>query len=458
MLSSLWQPSPLNGSVSALVVDADRLLIGQNSRLTITTITPNDLSTLKTIDLQKGAIRAIASSKTGTLILTEQGLTALDSAYNVMDFAAGGGQHMAIKGNRVYVAALQAGVRVYVFEGGKLKLLGHIETKTAAENVAAEGANWLWVAEGEQGIRLYDLTDPARASVLFWSANLQPARLVRVNGTRLYLGYANRVAVLDTINIKAPRLLGEFALGSDTAFVSDLSLTRSDLLVGLIDQGGADVLRLDISNPKAIREIGRSGSTGSGDHLAVHSDDLFIGSERGGLRRFGLTGSALTPIIAWNAVPDAAPCTDLTPLDPQPANLSEIQSGAAVTLHWNTACPAERYEVRFNGQRLATVDKPEYILKSTTASVAWQIVAMSGSQSAEGARWSFDIEGGGLLAEPQTPRAETILYKPARPVIILQSPAAVLIATCAALLIGLFVIVVGAAMIGAWFEKRRKVY
>lgn len=463
LLAALFaQVLVLHGPVTALAVEGDQLLIGQGDQLLSADITPRDLFVTKTVDIHRGAIRAIAATKNGLLILSESGLTALDAAYGMTDFAAGGGQRMIVRGNRVYVASLQAGVTIYTVESGKLQQIGHIETKGSAEDLTAEGSNWLWVAEGDQGFRLYDLTNPAQPIVLFWSANLQPARLIRVSGTWLYLSYANRLAILDTTNIREPRLMGEFALGGEAAFAGDMLITRSGLIVGRVDVNGADVLLLDVSDPRVIREMARSGENGSGDHIVLHGNDLFSASERSGFQRFHMVASALTSIAAWKAESNASQCADAQPINPQPANLSKISVDSSRTVRWDVTCPAKHYEVWINGEYTATVDKPEYTLKNdfppNSTAVNWQVVVLNGSEKVQGPRWSFDFERVGFLTSPQALNLSSILYTPPHPIIVLGSPLAVLAATCAAILLGLLIVIVGASLISAWFERRRQIY
>src|SRR5579859_1458881 len=162
LVMKLWQTQPnatLNAPVTALAIHGDRLLIGQNDQLVEAAITSNGLTITRSLAVTLGAIREIAMLDNGsTLVLSEDGLTALDQSDTITDFAPGGGYHLSAHGNRVYVAALAAGVRIYTLNAGKFTLAGQVLTTRPVEDVAAEGTNWLWTAEGDDGLRLYDMT------------------------------------------------------------------------------------------------------------------------------------------------------------------------------------------------------------------------------------------------------------------------------------------------------------
>ena len=449
----------LNRPVTALFVAGDHLLIGQGAALVEAQITPTALTVIRTSDLQHGAIRAITAINGAILILSEDGLSTWDASGGVSSFTAGGGQRIATRGDRVYVAALNAGVTIYKFDAsgaGKLKLLGHVDT--SAEDIAPDGTNWLWVASGAHGLRLYDLTDPANPVVLSDNSSYVPARLVRVSGTRLYLGYANKLAVFDTVNVKAPRVLSETELGINTASVGDVLIEQNQVIAGRVDITGSDVLLMDASNPAVLREVAHVGDAGSGDRLALHGGDLFVGSERLGLQRVRVEVTALTHLQSWD-VSEAPPCTDFTPRDPQPANLSQIAPDTQVTLSWRVACPAAHYAIEINGVRAAVTDQASYPFTLQNAQTVWRVIPLDAQNQpisqVTSAAWSFEMQREGYLITPQPPKLDALLYKPPLIQIDTQSPTVIVAGTCIAVAIGFVIIVIGAAAIGAWFDRRR---
>ena len=61
----------------------------------------------------------------------------------------------------------------------------------------------------------------------------------------------------------------------------------------------------------------------------------------------------------------------------------------------------------------------------------------------------------GYLITPQPPKLDALLYKPPLIQIDTQSPTVIVAGTCIAVAIGFVIIVIGAAAIGAWFDRRR---
>jgi hypothetical protein len=445
----------IRGGVTALRLDSDHLLIGQGPTLIEARVTADNVEVMRSTDLGRHDLRAIAANQGITLILSEDGLTTLDANGAVIDFMRGGGQRLAVKNGRVYVAALNAGVRLLkVDAAGSLTRLGTIQTLGPAADLAPEGDNWLWVAEGDSGVRLYNATNPAAVSVLLWLGNLTPATVVRVAGTRIYVGHANQVSILDTLNIRAPRLLSTFFMDGNTARVGDLLIQGSRVTIGRIDTQGADVVALDISNAKAAALAARFGDNGAGERLALRGDDLFIGSGRLGLRRvrFGAGNPAL--VATWEPLGPASPCSASVPGNPQPPNLGDAPGGL-VTLNWTAACNPAAYELQIDGTPVARLDTPTYTFSPQRGVTTWQITAIDGAGNrTPGPAWTFEsLVDGWLGAPPRAPQA-ALLYTPPLE-IKLQTPGAVLAASCAALLAGLLVIIGGAWMIWVWAERRR---
>ena len=466
--------SALNGLVTALAVRADQLLIGQNMQLVDAAITADGLTVNQIVELGHGAIRAIAvADDQSTVVVTEDGLVALDVHNTQTDFAAGGGYRVVIHHERVYVAALGAGVRVYTLRSGKLIATGQIGTTQPAEDIATEGANGLWVATGSGGVQLYDLTAADKPILLSSDQSLTPAHLVRTYGLHLLVGYGNRIAVLSTVNVKAPTAVSTLTLdGSAGARASDAIYTQSDIVLGRSDVSGTDVLHTTLSPPdsaghQTLSPFVSDGTDGAGDRLARYGDDLFIGSERSGLRRVRIVASGMTTTIASLASWPAAQfggCTlaDYRPSQPSPANLSVIPPEATITLHWQAACVAAHYQVTVEGQLIATVDRQtvDYTLPANHDVLQWQVTAQTDSGTISGAPWTLSLNRAGYLTTPSVAvtAQPVVLYMPP-PITIdfsaLQSPGWLLAESCLALVIGIAVIVFGASAIGGWAARRR---
>ncbi len=449
------QPSLLNSPVTALALGGNaQLYIGQEDGLSEATAIGSVISITRSVALNQGTIRAILPTAANILVLSENGLSLLDASLNVLDFASGGGQRMIGVGNRVYVAALAAGIRVYEIANGKLQLSGRVQTGGAAEDVSAITDNAVWVAERDQGFRLYDLRNPQQATVTLWAKELAPARRLLIAQNHLLVGYANKVALLDVSNLKAPQLLNEVVLGENTAFAGTMLLDGTRAIIGRVAQGGADFIVYDTANLTTLAELARFGEGGAGEHIVARGGDLFSGSERYGLRWLQIKDRAIRIVAQYAADPERIPCGDKTPVHPQPANLSIQPKANRITLSWSAECLSRAYILKIEGQPERQLTTTEFTLDNPPELLHWQVVALDGERRIEGASWQVEFERSGLLAIPSALPAERSLYV-APVTAFLDTPGGVLLITCAALLIGLGVIVGGAVLIGSWSERRR---
>jgi hypothetical protein len=444
----------IRGPVTALRTDGEHLLIGQGSTLVTTRVGADDLQVIRAVDLQRHDLRAIAVNERITLVLSEDGLTTLNESGKTLDFVRGGGQRLAVWADRVYIAALGAGVRILkINAAGKLSRLGTFPTLGPAVDLAAEGDAWLWVAEGESGVRLYDTSNPDPPKVLTWLGDLKPATVIRVNGPRLIVGYGSRLSVLDTLDVRAPRLLSTVDLDAD-ARVGDVLIQGSRAYLGRIESGGADVVTLDLSNLQSVTPRSAFGTSGAGEALALHGDDLFIGSGRQGLRRVRFKTAQPELVATWESVPPSKTCTSAAPVLPQPPNLGEVPQGQ-VMLSWKSGCGALSYDLRIDGTLAATVNTPAYTFTPRHGITTWQVSAVDAAGNrVQGPLWRFEALTDGWLSAPARAPLTTLLYTPPPVLLELRSPGAVLAATCVAVATGLLIVVAIAWAVGTWSERR----
>jgi hypothetical protein len=392
-------------------------------------------------------MRAIAVYQGITLALTEDGLTTLDSNGTVLDFMQGGGQRLAVSGGRVYIAALKAGVRLLqVDSAGNLTPLDTLATAGAAVDIAPEASGTVWVAEGDQGIRLYDSNT---RSVVTWINNLAPAQVVRLTGAHLLVGFGNNLSLLDTINPTAPQVLSTVSV--DSGIVTDLAISGANVYLSRQGESGADAVLVTIED--GLRIVSQFGSTGAGERLAFKSGDLFIASTQEGLRRVRFGEGDPVLVEAWSVRATDAPCILTAPSVPQPANGSEIPQGD-VTLTWLSTCSPDAYEVRINGNIAATVNKAAYTFSPDSGVIDWQIIAVDAQGNrAESPLWRFETAVEGWLATPASPPNSALLYTPPLIQVDTTSPQTVLTLTCGALLGGLAFIVLVSWMLGRRYHS-----
>jgi hypothetical protein len=450
------QTSPLNSPVTALALGGNgQLYIGQETILSEATALGNTLTLSRSVDLKRGTIVAIAPTGSDLLVLSEDGLSLLDASFNTLNVIPGGGQRLTLVGNRVYVAALFAGVRVFeIMPTKQLQLLGVVKTGSAAEDVSASADAAVWVAERDQGVRLYDLRNPLQPIVTLWAKELVPARRLLVLPNRLLVGYANKVALLDVAELRSPRLLGEITLDETTAFAGILRYDGTRVMIGRVGQSGTDFIVYDTANLTTLAELARFGETGAGEHLVLRNTDVFLGSERYGLRWVQLKDRAVRVVAQYPADPDRIPCGDKTPIHPEPPNLSMQPNTGRLTLRWSAQCLSRAYLLKIEGQADRQLTTTEFTLDKPPELLHWQVIALEGDQHLPGERWQVELERAGLIASPSPlPVANTLYVAPVGA--FLDTPGGVLLATCAASLVGLGVIVGGALLIGAWSARWR---
>ncbi|GEM_PF-1045211 len=444
----------LQGPVTALYLEGNRLWIGQGSMLVEAIIAADNVYPVAALNVGRHDIRAITTWFGITFVLSEDGLTTLDGQRKVLDYAQGGGQRMVVQDGRVFVAALHAGVRILkVDTSGRLTRLGILSTSGPANDLAVQGAHDLWVAEGTAGLRRYDTRSLETPEVLASLGGLAPATLVRSNGARLYVGYANRLTVLDTSDVQTPLVLGSIALDEPDARIADLLIQGSRVYLGRLGTGGADILSVDLSDLAAIRPLAAFGSDGAGERLALFGDDLLVGSGRFGLRRVRFGGVSPVQIAAWGPVAQSALCLPV-PADPQPPNLSTVPDGP-VTLRWAMGCDPAAIQVQVNGTPVAPLDSSSYRFVPHTALTTWQVTVLDAAgRRIDGPRWTFESAADGWLATPVHPPNGNLLYTSPAIFIDTHSPGFAGLLLCGALGIGLSVMIGTVWLLGSLTQRR----
>lgn len=452
----------LDGPVAALWSDGERLWIGRGTTLIEAEVTLTDVQALRVIDIGRHELRDIAGSAGFVLVLTEDGTTTLNRAGEVIAFTPGGGQQLTVAGDRVYVAALQGGVRVLRLEpDGRLTRLGTISTLGPALSVSPVDANRIWVAEGDSGVRLYDVSAPNVPQVLLWMSDRVPATAVYARADQLLIGHGSDVSILDATDPVSPRLLSVINIDDVTdppasAPISDLVAVGSRVFAGRADRvsGEAGVVELEITRAGEARTVARLGR---GERLALLGDNLFSGSAVAGLRRYTIGRGIPMLIAAWEAAPASDHCAAQTPLDPSPPDLGET-GASPVTLSWRAPCAAG-FTLMVNGTPVALPAPPAgaethtYTFTPPAGTIIWQVTVFddAGAQ-VTGPVWRFEANPPVWLATPPSVPVSEMVFTP--PLLDLNSPLTVILVTCLALCAGLAVIISTAWALGVRVQRR----
>lgn len=443
------QESRLHEPITALWADSDRLYIGQSETLLIAHISPDSLEVEREIALNLGEIRDLYANGHYLFVLTESGLASLDLGGTLIDFVVGGGFHLNLSGDRLYVAALAAGVRLYfVGETGLLIEAGTLQVPGKAFAVLPTQDDQIWVAEGEDGLKLYEGPRAWGAPALVTIPDILPVYALSQYDHLLYALNAETLFQVDVSLPRSPRLLNQFPLNPPLVSSPEGSvgsLWTSDTLA-LIGRFGTEALKVDLTlTPSTI------SSLGAGETIAVSGADVFISSSQMGLRRLRLEGVNGNVGYTWEI---AAPPEICAPSLSQPADNSAVQS--PILLTWQAGC-GSTHEVWVNGALTGVVDTPDptptytFVYPATGSMVAWRVVAVDPQGGrGESPLWRFEANPNNWTAPP----VPLPIGDLERPILTTISPTILLMLTCAVSMSGLGVVVAAAWWLGVRAQRR----
>lgn len=195
----------------------------------------NPARVLGRTDLGHGPVLALAETPSHPLALTEEGLVVLAGAGlpGPVSFTPGGGQAMAAAGDRVVIAAREAGLRVLRIDSTAVaEPLSMLSLPGGALDVvvAPDGAS-AFVASGPRGVHQVDLSDPAAPHLLQTLDAVIPADAVALAGSLLMVGSQGRVSLVDPASAGHP-IVGLYAplrdgrrmvIDAEFAYIADAS-------------------------------------------------------------------------------------------------------------------------------------------------------------------------------------------------------------------------------------------
>ncbi|MBE2194736.1 MAG: hypothetical protein IAE83_11230 [Anaerolinea sp.] len=443
------QESRLHAPITALWADSDRLYVGQAETLLIARISPNSLEVERQIALNRGEIRDLYANEHYLFVLTESGLASLDLGGTLIDFVVGGGYHLSLSGDRVYVAALAAGVRLYfVGETGLLVEAGTLQVPGKAFAVQPTQADQIWVAEGENGLKLYEGPHAWGSLPLVTIPDILPVYALSQNAHLLYALNSETLFQVDVSLPRNPRLLNQFPLNPPLVSSPEGSvgsLWTSDTLA-LIGRFGTEALKVDLTLTSSAISL-----LGAGEAIAVSGADVFISSSQMGLRRLKLEGVNGNAGHTWEIAASAEICA---PSLAQPVDNGTAQS--PILLTWQAGC-GSTHEVWVNGTLAGVVDTPDptptytFTYHPTVSMVAWQVVTVD-SQGGRGESplWRFEANPDNWTALP----VPLPIGDLERPILTTVSPTTLLMLTCAVSMSGLGIIVAAAWWLGVRAQRR----
>lgn len=206
----------MGGLITATLPRPDgTILAAEGSMLIRLDLSVQPARILGRIDLGHGAILALAESASYPLALTEEGLIVLAGGSDLpgaVGFTPGGGQEMAVQGDRVVIAARQAGLRILqVHSAGTAELLAMLPITGGAYDVTlAQDGLTAYIAGGPSGIHQVDLTDPTAPRLAQTIDAVRPADSVALTGSLLVVGSRERALLIDPASAGQP-IVGFYA-------------------------------------------------------------------------------------------------------------------------------------------------------------------------------------------------------------------------------------------------------
>ncbi|MBN1888095.1 MAG: carboxypeptidase regulatory-like domain-containing protein [Thermoflexales bacterium] len=199
---------------------------------------------------------------------------------------------LALSATHAYVAAGDAGLRVLdVSDPINPIEVGYYDTPGSARGVALAG-DYAYVAAGEDGLRVIDVSNPISPTELGSCDTPGSARGVALAGNYAYIADGDSgLRILDVSDLASPAELGFY----DTPGRA-YGVTLSGTLAYVADEGGG--LRiLDVSDPASPAELGACDTPGLAHSVALSGRYAYVADGGGGLRVVDVSNPA-SPIEA----------------------------------------------------------------------------------------------------------------------------------------------------------------
>jgi putative cell wall-binding protein len=174
----------------------------------------------------------------------------------------------AVAGDYAYVADGETGLAVVdISELGTPTVLASADTSGTARRVDVCGDH-AFVADRSGGLQVVDVSEPGTPTVVGWTATPDSAWAVAVEGQYAYIADGSSVQVADVSNPASPSLVGSHTV-SGSAFSVEVD---GDVLYATQATGGLGVY--DISDPTSPTPLGSTASRA--DRVAVDGTHAFV--------------------------------------------------------------------------------------------------------------------------------------------------------------------------------------
>ena len=193
-------------------------------------------------------------------------------------------RNVAVVGNYAYLANLEDGIRVYnVSDPANPLNVRHVVTNPRAVDIAVSG-NYLYLANRQDGLRIYSISDPSNPISTSQTNNGGLAFGVAVLGNYAYL--ANNTDGLRIYNISNPANPVNVSHAYTGSEALDVAVSGNYAYVANYSDG----LRIyDVSNPSNPINVGHTNNGGTANAVAVAGNYAYLANYDDGLRIYEIS-------------------------------------------------------------------------------------------------------------------------------------------------------------------------
>jgi len=160
---------------------------------------------------------------------------------------------VSLAGDHAYVADWDSGMQVIrLVSGIKPQSITFANTPGHAYDVAVNGSK-AYIADFEGGVRVFDITNPFRpATVGSWAMMPSATGVTAIGSTVYVVDEQKGLFVVDVADIETPKVLSEVR--------TEVSARKIEVLgdVAFISDPAGGVTLLDVSEPRGVRNLGRT--------------------------------------------------------------------------------------------------------------------------------------------------------------------------------------------------------
>jgi len=195
------------------------------------------------------------------------------------------------------ILAMGVGGGIRIYSWPSLSLLSEIKTNGVVMDVKIYNDH-LFVANGLEGLLVYDISSPSSPSLVYWYDSPGYAKGIKIYGDRLYLSDGEfGVKIFDISSPSSPALIGSVSTVGDA---TETDLYGNYLIVG---EGSLGIEIFDISSVSSPVKVSDITSIGDVRSVRVGGDRLFVALGTNGLRVYDISDPTSPTLVSSISTP-----------------------------------------------------------------------------------------------------------------------------------------------------------